>query len=139
MIENVKNDKIFDALSILATDVKDFGSARLAAAIVRKNDIISFGINQRKSHPFQAKYCKNKDAIYLHAEISAISNALKRISIEELKRCSLYVCRVKYTSTYKDKLIFGKACPCEGCRRAIIDFGIKHVYFTNDELGYEKM
>lgn len=75
----------------------------------------------------------------MYVEIFVILNVLKCIFIEELKRCSLYVCCVKYILIYKDKLIFGKVCFCEGCCWVIIDFGIKYVYFINDELGYEKM
>ena len=50
--------------------------ARLAACVVYKRDIVSFGINQLKSHPFQAKFSKNEDSIFLHAETDAIKNAL---------------------------------------------------------------
>lgn len=45
MIENVKNDKIFDVFLIFVIDVKDFGLVRFVVVIVRKNDIIFFGIN----------------------------------------------------------------------------------------------
>ena len=140
MIENVnpKHEKVFNVLSYLARDVKDFGSSRQAAAIVYKNDIIGFGINQRKSHPFQAKYGKNRFSIYLHAEISAIRNSLKLFDIDDLKKSSLYVCRVKYSSEWKKELIYANSCPCEGCMRAICDFGIKNVYYTI-EYGYEKL
>jgi deoxycytidylate deaminase len=133
-----KHERIFNVLSHLARDVRDFGSSRLAAAIVHKNDIVGFGINQRKSHPFQAKYSKNPHSIYLHAEISAIHNALKNLEVEDLKRSSLYVCRVKYTSEWKKHMIFANSCPCPGCMRAICDFGIKNVYHTID-LGYKKL
>lgn len=135
---NPKHEKVFNVLSYLARDVKDFGSSRLAAAVTYKNDIVGFGINRRKSHPFQAKYSKNPHAIWLHAEISAIHNSLKNLEVSDLKKCSLYVCRVKYTSEWKKQLIFANSCPCEGCMRAICDFGIKNVYHTVD-LGYKKL
>lgn len=137
-MKSTKHDRIFDILSVVAQDVTDFGSARLASAIVFGNRIISIGINRRKSHPFQAKYAKNKSAIYLHSEISAIKNSLNHIQASELKNASLYVCRMKHIVPGSHYFTFGKACPCEGCLRAITDFEIKNVYYTTED-GYEKL
>lgn len=127
-----KHSKYINILSKIASDLSPVKSARLAACVVLQNDIISFGVNEMKSHPFQARYGKNSDAVYLHAETSAIKNALKYISINELKRCSLYICRVKYTDASKIKLMFGTAKPCPGCFRCINTFEISKVYYTLD-------
>ena len=51
MVKNL--DKHFDNLFLLARDVKPVASARLAAAILYKNEIMSFGFNSNKTHPFQ--------------------------------------------------------------------------------------
>jgi deoxycytidylate deaminase len=127
-----KHTKYIDILSKIASDLSPVKSARLAACVVLQNDIISFGVNEMKSHPFQARYGKNSDAVYLHAETSAIKNALKYISLADLKRSSLYICRVKYTDATKTKLMFGTAKPCAGCFRCINTFDISRVYFTLD-------
>jgi tRNA(Arg) A34 adenosine deaminase TadA len=105
---------------------------RLSSAVVDGNRIIASGQNRKKSHPFQAKYASNPDAIYLHAEIEAIKNALRCISVDELEGKDLYVCRLKKTGeggSYEH----GLARPCEGCRRAIATFGIRNVYYTTDK------
>lgn len=127
-----KHTKYIDILSKIASDLSPVKSARIAACVVLQNDIVSFGVNEMKSHPFQARYGKNSDAVYLHAETSAIKNALKYIPLNELKRCTLYICRVKYTDASKTKLMFGTAKPCSGCYRCINTFDISRVYYTLD-------
>lgn len=109
----------------------------MAAAIVFRNEIISIGINSNKSHPFQAKYGRNSDSIYLHAEIDAIKNALKCISVDQLTKTTLYICRVKYTDSKKSGQIWGLSRPCEGCIRAITTFNIKKVVYSIEKEGYE--
>jgi tRNA(Arg) A34 adenosine deaminase TadA len=110
--------------------------ARLASAIIYKNQIISYGVNQNKSHPFHSQFSESDDAIYLHAETDAIKNALKRIPESELEKASLYVCRVKYDSNGRGKKItWGLAKPCIGCQRAIATFGIRNVIYSNEGIG----
>ena len=131
--------KYINLLSKIATDIVNpvGGNARLAACIVYKNDVVAFGVNQMKSHPFQAKYGKNSDSVFLHAETSAIKNALKYISHDELEKSTLYICRVKYMDHTKKKLIFGLSKPCPGCFRCINTFNIKQVVFSLDGHGYD--
>jgi tRNA(Arg) A34 adenosine deaminase TadA len=112
-------------------------TVRMAAAIVRNNKIISVGLNSKKSHPLQAKYGKNPQAVFLHAEIDAIKNALREIDIDDFAKCDLYICRVKKAKPFAKHYISGLAKPCAGCQRAIAAFGIKRViYTTDDDDGY---
>lgn len=107
---------------------------RIAACIVYKNEIVSVGINQLKSHPFQAKFSRHADAIFLHAETDAIKNALKHISVSDLSKATLYICRVKYDEQDTKKIQMRGMCkPCEGCQRAIATFNIKKVVYTCDD------
>jgi deoxycytidylate deaminase len=133
-----KHTKFMNILSKLAADIPNpvGGNARLSACIVYKGDIVSFGVNEMKSHPFQARYGKNKDSVFLHAETSAIKNALKYIATEELEKSTLYICRVKFQNYTKQKLIFGLSRPCSGCFRCINTFNIKNVIYTLDGDGY---
>jgi len=117
-------------LKTIAEDVEPVSNARLAAMVVYKNKMISIGINQKKSHPFAAKYSKNPDAIYLHAEASAILAAKKRLSETEMKKATLIICRVKYDK--KKNVSFGIAKPCSGCQKCIEDHGIKNVIYTEN-------
>ena len=130
---NVKDIKIMGILSKIAVDLYPVANARLAAALVYKNEIISLGVNQKKSHPFQVKFCRHEEAIFLHSETDAIKNALKRYSLETVSRSSLYICRVKREPDNNKNMIWGLAKPCSGCQRAISAFNISTVYYTDDD------
>lgn len=123
---NKREKRIFDVLKTLAQSHEGASNTQLAACIVYKNSIVSFGLNSMKTHPFQQKYAKNDLAIFLHAETNAIYNALKKLDLREIQKSKLYVIRVK-----KDNSI-GSSCPCEGCKRAIATFGIKSINYTID-------
>lgn len=119
----------------LASSIEKVAGARIASSLVLKNSVLSFGFNQRKTHPFQAKFGKNVDSIYLHAEVDAIKNALKSYSLEDLKNSVLYICRSK---TINKLLVTGLAKPCDGCMRAIASFNIKRVVYSTDD-GYTNL
>ena len=128
------NEGILHTLAKVA-EANDDSNIRFAAAIVYRNKIISIGINHRKSHPFQAKFCKNEHAIFLHAEVHAIKNALREMPVEDLARCELYITRVKKPKSFSDKFVWGLSKPCPGCERAIAEFGLKRTVYTCDETG----
>jgi tRNA(Arg) A34 adenosine deaminase TadA len=115
----------------MAKGVPRFGEHRMAALLVLKNEIISTGFNTSKKHPVALKYARSKAAIYPHAEILSIHNASKKLDIEDFRKTVLYVARVKRTEP-RSPFVWGMAMPCEGCRRAIIQFGIKKVVYTTD-------
>ncbi len=125
------NMKIFQTLEDVAIR-SNVGWAKLASAVVCKNRIISIGTNSYKSHPFQKKWASNKDAIFLHAETSAIHSALKILDTDDLSDCDIYVCRVKHIGQ-NPAFVHGMSKPCIGCSRAIAEFGIRNVFYTTDE------
>jgi len=98
------------------------------ALIVRKNRVLSIGVNQRKTHPKMRRLAwgKNRHRNFLHAEISALIGA----SPEALKNATLYVARV----TRAGNLANSK--PCSLCRQAILSTKIKHVVFTINNRTY---
>ena len=124
------NNNIVDVLTRVAV-ANDYPRAKMSAGLVKSNRLISIGTNRMKSDPLQAKYGKNREAIYLHAEIHAIKNALKEYSLDEIEGSDLYVVRVKRKDEHSIGFIHGMAKPCEGCVRAINEFGIRNVAFTN--------
>lgn len=131
-----RHQRILNLLYTIARDSEPVASARLAAAIVLKNKIIAIGTNGKKTHPLQAKYSKNDDAIFIHAEIAAISNALKLVSRDDLKRATLYICRAKRTHENQN-WIQGLSKPCKGCTQAIAAFDIGKVIFSLENEGWE--
>ena len=92
-----------------------------------------------KSHPFQAKYAKNEMAIFLHAEVHAIKNALREVKVDELSKCDIYITRVKRKQAGDSQFIWGLSKPCPGCARAIAEFGIRRTIYTCDDGTYEVM
>ena len=127
----MKIESIFNILFRLGMTTEKVGHSRVAAALVHRNDVVSFGVNSKKTHPFQKLYGRNDMSLCLHAEVAAIKNALRFISVKDLKDCTLYVLRVKQNEP-KGSFVAGLSRPCDGCQRAIATFGIKKVYFTED-------
>lgn len=126
-----RNEKIMAHLCTIAQDVTPVGNARLAAAIVHKRQIVGLGVNQRKSHTLQKRYGRNEDSVYLHAEVSAIRNAVNRMGgIDFLRHSTLIVARMRVID---GKWVRGLAEPCSGCYKAVEAFGIERVLWTGDE------
>lgn len=132
-----KHQRNLEHLAKIAEAVPKVANARIAAMLTIGNVVISFGTNKRKSHPLQSLYGRNQDSIYLHAEIDAIKNSLRHVHISDLTKSTLYVTRVKYEDTRKEKHVWGLAKPCEGCMRAICNFGIRSVYYSCDSGLYD--
>lgn len=119
--------RYIDMLSKHAERLSPVDNSQHAAAVVIGKRMVGFGTNSYKSHPFANKYSAREGAVYLHAETSAIKDALRTVSVEELSRATLYVVRVKKNG----EIAMSK--PCKGCERCIDDFGIKSVVYTTDE------
>lgn len=130
----IKDSKAFEILTDIAWDLPKVANVRMSSLIVIKNEIISVGSATLKSHPFQKKYGRHSDSIFLHSEVSAIHRALKRVSPEELTKSTLYICRVRQFNKEKNRKTcgWGMASPCLGCLRCILEFGIKRVVYTID-------
>lgn len=125
-----------DVVTRLAETIDEVsGGARVAALIARGHRVIAFGKNAKKTHPFNLRFRKNADAVEIHAEVAAIQAALTRISSRELRKCTLYIVRVKRPSAQSDEWVTGLAKPCEGCSRAIATFNIKNVVYSTDDDG----
>jgi len=100
---------------------------RIACIVTNKRGrILSVGKNSyTKTHPRQAYYAQkseNKHKIYLHAEIDALCRC-------DGKPYAIYVARVNR------KGMPGLAKPCDICRMAIRDMGIKKVVYTTSNAG----
>ena len=121
--------EIQDEIFKLAQSVEPVRGARIAAAVVRRGKVISYGYNHKKSHPFQTRFCKNPHAIFFHAEVHAIKNALKSVDVEDLYKCELYIVRAKRDKANR-KWITGMSKPCSGCQKCIDLFDLKSVYYS---------
>jgi deoxycytidylate deaminase len=127
-----KHFKTLRLLEKVAETVPVIKSSRIASAIVIDGDVISLGVNSKKTHPLQARYSSEPESICLHAEIDAIKNALRHIRPEDFRRSTIYVLRYKFRDTSRKSSQWGLAKPCSGCARAIAAFGISKVVYTID-------
>ena len=125
------NTEIFNETFKLAQSVEPVRGARIAAAVVRKGKVVSFGYNHKKSHPFQAKFCKNNHAVFFHAEVHAIKNALNSVNVDDLSKCDLYIVRAKRNKENK-KWLTGLSTPCSGCQKCIDLFDLNSVYYSKE-------
>lgn len=129
----MKLERAWNILERVAIANEPVSRSRIAALLVHRNEIISVGYNKMKSHPMAKRFQKHEEALYLHAEIDCIKNALRIVDVDYLSKCTMYVLRVKHPENDNKKFIRGMAKPCCGCVMAIETFGIKKVYFTTNE------
>lgn len=107
-------------------------TARIAAALVYKNRVVGVGYCQKKSHPLQSRFGKNPEAIYLHAEVDAIRNALNSVGPEVISKCTMYVVRQRRPNSITREWQDALAKPCSGCQGAIAAFDIPRVVYTTN-------
>jgi tRNA(Arg) A34 adenosine deaminase TadA len=122
---------VIDILAKMARDVVPVGASRHTAAITYKNRFVAFGHNRRKTHPLAFKYSRNPEKnAYLHAEVDCIRNALNVVDVDQLGKCTLYVCRI-----YKNNSL-ALSRPCWACADCCEAFNIKEVIYSIKENKY---
>ena len=87
------------------------------AVVIYRGKIIGKGHNY-----YLNSNCKEKASI--HAEVSAINDAKKKLHINELKKCELVIIRVNNCGEYMNSK------PCYNCERYINKFCLKKVYHS---------
>ena len=106
--------RIMSFLRRNAIDLEPVKSSRIASAIAIKRNIVSLGYCSKRTHPFQKRFAKNPDAIYLHAETNAIAKLAK--SSESGCGAAMFVTHA----------------PCIDCAKLVYQSGIASVYYKND-------
>lgn len=134
----VKNDYKYFQKARQAATISDYHKTHIGCVAVYQGNIIGIGCNCNKTHPIQKKYNKYRkpsDSMLpkLHAEINCI-NSIKHLEGINFSKIKLYIYRIR-----KDQP-FGLARPCPSCMAAIMDLGIRDIYYTtNDGFAYERM
>ncbi len=135
-----KRDRYFLNLATKqALSAPGAGGAFLGAVLVVKGRLLSFGANRLKTHPFQQRFAKNEEALFLHAETDAINNALRQMSEADLcaARTTLYLVRVKRRNGLESPYVRALSKPCVGCLGAIAQYNINKVIYTVNEIDME--
>lgn len=130
------HDKYFNILEKVAIASEPVFGQRIAALLVYKKDIISIGMNKSKTHPIAKKFQKHEAAIYIHAEVDCIKNALRQYDERTIAKSTMYILRMKRPENNHRIFMRGLVKPCIGCQQAIAAFDINTVYYTTDE-GHE--
>ncbi len=129
-----QNQRIPENLALTIISARDnvpFGKARLSAALYHRKKLVATGCNSSKSSPFQARYSRNEQSIYFHAETACIRKASSFLSDLKMSKSILYVGRVYANGSA------ALARPCFGCMSCIEAFGISKVVYSisNQEYG----
>jgi deoxycytidylate deaminase len=113
------------------------GSSRHISFIVKRNKILSVGLNNSsKTHPLSQKYGHRFASI--HSELDAILIAR---SLSDFNGSTLINIRLSSLSFHKkyNRPILRSSKPCGSCMRILAAHPeIKKVYFTNDD-GFEQL
>ena len=105
--------KMLNAIKFAKKCLNNESDIPVGCVIVKNNEIISASYNQREK----------KDDITAHAEILAIKEAQKKLGTSRLMECEMYV-------TLE---------PCPMCAWAIVQAGIKTLYFGSYNSQYGAM
>ena len=120
------------------SECSDFKQFHIGAVLVYKSDILSVGTNSIKTCPMQKKYNRfrnfeeNKNVSHKrHAEINCL-NKIPWYAYENninFGKVKIYIWR-----SHKDGTK-AMARPCLACRQALIDNGVKNIFYTTEN-GY---
>lgn len=121
----------------LKSDYKRF---HVGCVMTYKHTVIGRGRNSAKSNPMQKKYNRkyrkfnNKEGQYIHdavhAEISCLNSTPYAVGKDvDWSKVSVYVFRICPGKPSG----MGNSKPCPACMNAIRDFGIKNVFYSDDE------
>ena len=89
----------------------DLHRHNISAMIVKGGQIVSRGVNRH-----------HRDGS-IHAEVSALTQMIRRKASPE--GCEIYVYRFMADGSY------GLAKPCQECQRALLEAGIKRVWYSD--------
>ena len=128
----MRHDRHMATTFQIAQEVPKCSDQKVAAIIVSKNNVISVGANQDKTHPMVAQNQHDDWCEYLHAEASAIINALRQIGRRRLAKCDMYVCRAKIVV---GQYTWGFSKPCPNCQKFLKAYPVRHVYYSTEETG----
>lgn len=122
-----KNVKRFIAKALEASLDSDYKRVQIGSVVTKRGRVIATACNTQKSHPVQRHYDLIGKRVapnhYLHSEI----NVLLRCGEADLTGAEMFVGRFERDGR------LGNCAPCQACREAIRVYGIRRVYYTDNE------
>lgn len=148
MAEFSKNDYRFFEMAKEIAEQSPCVRFKLGAVVVSSHGyVISTGYNSNKTHPLQRYYNKKYRTfkysggkpIYdlIHAEMQALISIPKCVDLNlDYSKVKIYIYRI----CPGKRLGFGNSFPCPACRHALMDRGIRNIYYTTDTgYAYQKL
>lgn len=102
---------------------------RVYCEIWNSGQRITWGSNH-ETHFNDPRYMKNDDAVGMHAEVSALLRAEN--TPMTMRGAVALVARARKTER-GGQFVAGLAKPCPGCMRALSDYGVAEVYWTENQ------
>jgi deoxycytidylate deaminase len=115
-------------LAIAAARRSNFERAPMGACLFRRRRILGVGHND--GNRYQGKIRTTCWQSSLHAEVSALLDALKRHDAKKLKGASIVVVRLNRHGELR------LAKPCDSCMRVLTSFEIGRIIFSNSSGGF---
>lgn len=116
-----------------ASTFSDFKQHKLGCVLVYRGKVIAEESNTTRTNPKQKEYNRLRGFAYetpnngqTHAELGCLLKT-KYMTDVDWSKVSLFVYREHKNG------VRGLAKPCPACRKAIIDRGIKRVYYTTED------
>lgn len=105
--------------------------------LVRRNKILSIGVNKRRTHTINLRNRKhNRAGVDISDSKLQCSewNCLKKSKIQNIDyaKCRIFNVRI----TRENKIAFAR--PCESCVSLLEHFRVGEIFFTNDTGNFEK-
>lgn len=125
-----------ESLFNLAAEIEPQHKARIVAAIYYGKQRLCVARNRVRTDPFHYSFSHSLHKIHLHAETSAIKQAIALVGLAKLEYCVLYVARAKII---QGQFHYGLVKPCVGCQRAIQEFNIRECWYTLEQGSMERL
>lgn len=124
-------NKYFDMARSISQLSDYYKQHHLGCVMIYKGKVIADGYNSLKTSPMQKQYNKYRE----FDEDSPNSGSLhaEMMTLERCKYLDVEWSKVKVFIYREHKSgIKAIAAPCPACRKALIDRGIKHIYYTGE-------
>lgn len=122
--ENCWQARVAQKLFLISVNSEKVCRSRCVAAVVKNRKIVAIGKNSLNSTRLSRRFKKNEDAVFEHAEISAIKKGIRTGKHFD----TLFVVRAIYLD---GRWFLANARPCLGCSKAIKHFKIRNVFYSS--------
>lgn len=115
-----RDTRIINRLLKISEELENGMRCKHVAALYEGKRLISLAHNVPRSHPFEYRYSKCQNHLWLHAE----KNCLVQAKWRDLSGCTMYVARMDLSGEPN------LSKPCSSCCAALVAVKIKRVVYS---------